>query len=274
MCEANRAILDERPSGRLSMIDLSVVGTRFLRCPRRWNASPSVRCHGSLVVDRRDQTLACQRCGVVYVIAPWGPHLVDRSREDPFGFVDEERRDQYRQIQFAPWLDRTGSGDRIAEAFGVSPRSVDFYSEVSSVLSGLSLDAAQLAVDVGCAVGRTTFELSRMVCSTGVALGVDTNTAHLQFASSLLGVKNGIQGVADSSLATALRREFGAGLNRTLFATMDASELALDAESVDVLLALNLLDRVRSPKEVLAEFARGPLTGRRNDPCLSIRLAA
>lgn len=237
------------------MTSLSQLTDEHLRCPRRWSWQPSEVCHGEFTVDDHLRTLRCHRCGWVYPITDWGPQfLVADVPDDPFGLELAERLDQYRRLHFVD--DSTLLDDPISRAFGPSIYDSSFYAVVKEEIGKLAIGGLELAVDVGCATGRSTFDVIDLLAASGTVLGVDTNSLLLEWASSLLATPATLGDETDHQIASHLRATHGSGLDKVLFCGMDALSLALASESTDLLLALNVVDRFDKPGWAIEEFAR------------------
>jgi len=131
---------------------------------------------------------------------------------------------------------------------------------VSCLEQGLELpiEATAPALDLGCAVGRTTFELARRV--EGPVLGVDLNFGMLQAAQRVLQTgrlsyrRRRVGLVGD-------RREFDLRLparEHVDFWACDTLALPFTPGRFGFVLAMNLLDCVASPRDLLA-VVRGML---------------
>lgn len=111
-------------------------------------------------------------------------------------------------------------------------------------------------LDVGCSVGRTSFELA---ARTGrEVLGVDLHHAKLRVAARVL--REARVSYARRRVGLVFdRREFDvsfSGAPRVDFWSCDAAGQPFAAESFAAVIALNLLDSTHSPLEVLGECAR------------------
>lgn len=159
-------------------------------------------------------------------------------------------------------LDPGGGGTTPAGALAGGPGSAVRLLEAllgraeSAVDGGLAALPGGPVLDLGCAVGRTTFELA---ARTGRrALGVDLNFAMLRLA----------QGVARRGVARYPRRRFGvvfdqrevpvapAGRERADFWAADALELPFPDGGFGLVASLNVIDCVARPRDALAELAR------------------
>ena len=112
------------------------------------------------------------------------------------------------------------------------------------------------ALDLGCAGGRTSFELAAN--GNALVLGIDGNLALLRLARRV--AMTGAGSYARRRIGTVYdRRSFTAdlpGRHRVDFWACDALALPFKAASADLVLALNLLDCVAEPRLLLASLAR------------------
>lgn len=111
------------------------------------------------------------------------------------------------------------------------------------------------ALDLGCAVGRSTFELSRF-CDEVV--GIDASERFIATAQTLQ--QNGelaYDATVEGDLVQPLmaRRPAGARPDRIRFEVGDAVRLRPDLGTFDWVLAANLVDRVPEPSRLLQSFA-------------------
>jgi len=111
-------------------------------------------------------------------------------------------------------------------------------------------------LDIGCAAGRTGFDLAAAY-PQALVLGLDTNLALLSLARA-----------AAAGQVSYPRRRIGLAYDRRRFATVfdaaprvdfwacDASALPFTDSTADLTVALNLIDCVPSPSQVFGELAR------------------
>jgi putative 4-mercaptohistidine N1-methyltranferase len=114
------------------------------------------------------------------------------------------------------------------------------------------LPARSRALDLGCAVGRSTFELARH-CSE--VIGIDYSRRFIEVARHLQ--QHGSIGYAyveEGLLATPAMAVVPADIqrHRVTFEQGDAQDLRPDLGSFDVVLLANLVDRLRDPGRCLA----------------------
>jgi putative 4-mercaptohistidine N1-methyltranferase len=146
-----------------------------------------------------------------------------------------------------------GTGeDQCPYPFG--PTDARFYPIrcVSEFLPEIGL--VDRALDLGCAVGRSTFELSRWADSV---IGIDLSHSFISAAKEVQ--KTGvalIQRLEEGKVVKAIERSLPEGIDRTkvTFETGDATALRSDLGTFDLVLAANLIDRVRSPRRLLQTF--------------------
>lgn len=126
-------------------------------------------------------------------------------------------------------------------ALGYPQRCVNECLEVTS----LPVDAR--ALDLGCAVGRSSFELARYCVEV---IGVDYSARFVEAAESVRSVGELPYLRADEGeLCTPLvaRRPRGVDAGRVRFTQGNAMALPLELGSFDVVLMANLIDRLSAP---------------------------
>ncbi len=109
-------------------------------------------------------------------------------------------------------------------------------------------------LDLGCAVGRSTFELARSCTSV---IGVDFSQRFIDAAESVR--RDGelpFQRVDEGLLTTPLIARAPAGVDRSrvAFERGDAMSLRADLGDFDVVLAANLVDRLSDPARFLSRL--------------------
>jgi putative 4-mercaptohistidine N1-methyltranferase len=110
------------------------------------------------------------------------------------------------------------------------------------------------ALDLGCAVGRSTFELARF-CEE--VIGIDYSARFIDAAKTLqAGGVLAYQRVDEGRLGTECRAVAPAGIDRSRvrFETGDAMDLRGDLGSFDAVLMANLIDRLWIPPLCLARL--------------------
>lgn len=114
-----------------------------------------------------------------------------------------------------------------------------------------ALPAQARALDLGCAVGRSTFELARH-CTE--AIGIDFSHRFVEAAAAI--AADGALSYArtdEGALTTPLVAQMPVGVapERVAFEQGDAMALRADLGTFDVVLMANLIDRLRAPLRCL-----------------------
>ncbi len=125
---------------------------------------------------------------------------------------------------------------------------------VTSCLDPTRLPAAPRALDLGCAVGRSTFELARL-CPEVV--GVDYSHRFIATAQHLQRDGSLPYAVAEEgALTTPALAQVPPDLDRhrVTFEQGDAQQLRPDLGAFDVVLLANLLDRLHDPRRCLRQL--------------------
>lgn len=141
-------------------------------------------------------------------------------------------------------------------AFGPSGALDLAVRVVSECLDYGSLPVASRALDLGCAVGRSSFELARH-CREVV--GIDFSANFVRAANELREQGSLRYLRADEGrLVTPLEAQVPAGIDRerVSFETGDACDLRADLGQFDVALLVNLIDRLREPQRCLDQLPK------------------
>lgn len=107
------------------------------------------------------------------------------------------------------------------------------------------------ALDLGCAVGRSTFELSKRC---GEVIGIDYSRNFIAAAEALARgetVAYQVKETGDWYEPAEARAPDGARLERVSFEVGDAHALRGDLGAFDIVFACNLLCRMREPRDLL-----------------------
>jgi putative 4-mercaptohistidine N1-methyltranferase len=146
------------------------------------------------------------------------------------------------------------SEDQLPYQFG--PHDALFYP-VRCVTEFIPLAGrADRALDLGCAVGRSSFELAR---TAQKVIGIDLSQ---RFISAALEVqrtgKIQFRRHEEGNIYTSIVRQLDPAIDRTRcrFEVGDAVRLRSDLGTFDFILAANLIDRVHSPRELLATLRK------------------
>ena len=136
------------------------------------------------------------------------------------------------------------------EAAGFAARCVSDCIELSAV------GPAARALDLGCAVGRSAFELARYCTEV---IGIDASSAFIRAALEVR--RNGHihfdrpeEGVLTSRCEASVPHEIDRG--RVHFEIGDALKLRATLGDFDVLLAANLLCRLEEPIQLVLKFSQ------------------
>lgn len=136
------------------------------------------------------------------------------------------------------------------------PREALGYPQrcVSECLDLNTLPAGARALDLGCAVGRSTFELAR---HCGEVIGIDYSRRFIDAAMVLQ--RDGAldyDRVDEGALTTRLTARVPAEIDRrrVKFETGDAMDLRADLGEFDVVLMANLIDRLSDPRRCLSRL--------------------
>ena len=125
---------------------------------------------------------------------------------------------------------------------------------VTECVDVLGLPTTPRALDLGCAVGRSTFELARH-CQD--VIGIDYSQKFIEAASALktrgeLPYDRRDEGELTTRLAA--RAPAGIDASRVAFETGDAQALRSGLGQFDVVLMANLIDRLATPDRCLAQL--------------------
>lgn len=163
-------------------------------------------------------------------------------------YETEKLLSEYLLFHYGSAEDLLGNFPGPGEAAGFAPRLVRQLLDTSI----LPPDAS--ALDVGCAVGGSSFELTKH-CQN--VLGIDFSASFVRAAAALAEGKTIACEIAVEGTRT---QTFEAGApaethpSRAQFETGDAMDLRPDLGTFDVVLAANLLCRLREPRLFLARL--------------------
>ena len=163
--------------------------------------------------------------------------------------------DSYRQHLSTYTFDHYGDLDSTqSEDPPTLPGSV--LNLLEQGLIGLDKKVGGPAIDLGCAVGRTTFELARSI--DDLIIGVDLNFVMLRTAAAIL--HHGRVAYPRRRVGIVFdKREFAAafeGSSKVDFWACDATLLPFAEESFSLAASLNVIDCVQSPYDHLKELGR------------------
>jgi putative 4-mercaptohistidine N1-methyltranferase len=125
---------------------------------------------------------------------------------------------------------------------------------VTEPLRELELPARGRALDLGCAVGRSSFELAR---SFDEVIGIDFSARLIEAAREMQKRREALvrvprEGALEDELRVELSRDLPAAKVR--FEQGDACDLRADLGSFDFVLMANLIDRLPDPARCLARL--------------------
>jgi SAM-dependent methyltransferase len=136
----------------------------------------------------------------------------------------------------------------------ISPNSIARILERGVALVGSIQEG--LVLDLGCSVGRTTFELAAR--SNGLVLGVDLNFSMLQMAGLIMSSRTATYGRRQVGIVFE-RRNFPVDfpqMENVDFWACDVTNLPFADATMALGTSLNLLDCVSSPYDHLRELTR------------------
>lgn len=110
------------------------------------------------------------------------------------------------------------------------------------------------ALDLGCAVGRSSYEMSR---NAGEVLGIDFSKAFVDAAAQIGRTGNAaVRRLEEASVSTELEVKLpeGVEVDRVRFEQGDAMDLRSDLGSFDRVLGANLLCRLSDPERLLTSL--------------------
>jgi putative 4-mercaptohistidine N1-methyltranferase len=141
------------------------------------------------------------------------------------------------------------------EALGFAARCV------RELLNSSAVGRDARALDVGCAVGRSTFELAGQCREV---IGIDSSAAFIAAADKIrttgsLDYTFAVEG--DRTASATARVPAGVDAARVKFEVGDAMNLRADLGAFDVVLAANLLCRLPDPRVILARVPQLVKTG-------------
>jgi putative 4-mercaptohistidine N1-methyltranferase len=147
-----------------------------------------------------------------------------------------------------------GSPDEILhevgfETSGLPPRCLEF--PVTTVEAAELPGPIARALDLGCAVGRSSFELSRLADEV---IGIDFSASFIEVADQVRkgdAVIYSRYGEMHRPTPLTVRRPDGVASDRVSFEVGDAMDLRADLGSFDLVHAANLLCRLPEPQRLL-----------------------
>ncbi|MEI8293983.1 MAG: putative 4-mercaptohistidine N1-methyltransferase [bacterium] len=155
--------------------------------------------------------------------------------------------DEYLFFHYATFAEAAGTLPVPQEAWGFPQRVVRELLDASAPI--------HKALDVGCAVGASAFELARSIPQV---TGIDFSSAFIHAAgelkkTGLLEAKVAFEGRRQQAFTACVPE--GVDRGRAEFETGDAMDLRADLGSFDVVLAANLICRLPDPRRFLERLA-------------------
>ena len=135
-----------------------------------------------------------------------------------------------------------------------SPRVDNFPLACARLLRSKSVGQSSRALDLGCAVGRSSFELARFVSTV---VGIDFSRSFIRAANQLQKkgmIKFRLREEGNATRPVVARVPPKIDRARVSFRKGDALHLPKNLGSFDLVLAANLIDRLPDPKKFLAKL--------------------
>lgn len=193
---------------------------------------------------QRDGALECEK-DPAHVFTSEGAYLVFDTRFDNDKY-DEEYSARYAFL----W------------AYGYESRNSGLVESLYRSVSALVAEALAAAptvnplfVDCGCGTGRSTSDAARLAPG-GRFFAVDASSWKLKLASKILSGSEPLQQALPQYGFPNPLTIRGRGLSDVTLAQADATALPLESGVANLVLSVNLLDRVASPRNVLREARR------------------
>ncbi|MBV8483811.1 MAG: putative 4-mercaptohistidine N1-methyltransferase [Verrucomicrobia bacterium] len=144
--------------------------------------------------------------------------------------------------------------DQLPYSFG--PQDALFYPSrcVNDFLPGIG--RISRALDLGCAVGRSTFELTRWA---NEVIGIDLSSQFIAAAQAMQKIGEvEIRILEEGQRSTVVTRRLDPQIDRSKcrFFVGDALQVSPQFGNFDLILAANLIDRVPRPADLLREIKR------------------
>jgi SAM-dependent methyltransferase/uncharacterized protein YbaR (Trm112 family) len=262
----------------------------ILSCPARTGDQASGRCAGGLV--KRDEiTLVCSECGSEYPIHRGVPRLL-APHSPTSSYMEDSLIQAYYEMHFGPFLVGPGLTQRRSfpqpglDREGPAPKnfddlrnagslrhneSSDFYGCINQLAAWpalteefyqVILELCQpflqpegVVIDIGCGLGRMVAELSARGATR--VIGIDLSARMVEEAATLLASRQPVpvrlnlvgERTINATLELPFQRDYD-------FLAGDATWLPLVDGKIDLALCLNLVDRVKEPRKVVAECWR------------------
>jgi putative 4-mercaptohistidine N1-methyltranferase len=145
--------------------------------------------------------------------------------------------------------------------FGASAGALEYPARCARLALAACTQAPERALDLGCAVGRTSFELARVATEV---VGVDLSRSFVAAAERIaregeLEVDIQVRGAL--SRRVMVRAPGGIDRARVRFVVGDATDLPASLGDFDLVVLANLIDRLPDPRRCLERLARRVVPG-------------
>lgn len=173
-------------------------------------------------------------------------------------YETDASKNQYIEFHFTPGKTSYARDlKQISEAFDFPLRIAQAFTPyVDSIRKARGGESARIrALDLGCAVGASCFELSKHFDEV---IGVDLSSTFIQTANEMKVVKKLTYKAPEQGRLTLDREatlDPAANADNCKFVVGDALNVDKALGTFDAVLAANLLDRVPHPKQLLTNFA-------------------
>lgn len=167
----------------------------------------------------------------------------------------EKAQNKYEDVE-----QRLAEGYAGLWAFGYSTlhrgETEGFYRTLNELAFSTSLDrkAENAVLEIGCGVGRTICDYAKFYANS-IIVGMDFSPRMLEFAHHIAfsqkPVKIDLDAEGFENVVVA-----GYGLDNVFLAQANALSLPLKSERFDLVVCPNLIDRVSSPAQMIAEVSR------------------
>ncbi len=203
----------------------------LLRCPR---------CR--LPLQRQDGALACEN---KHIFRCDGPYIV---------FAHDSEQSKYNQAYANRYAFLWAYGYETSHSGLVE----SLYRSVGALVADALAEMRKgdpIIIDCGCGTGRSIADAA-MLAPSGQFLGVDLSSAKLELAAKILRGTKPVEAILpDYGFGDPLSIS-GRGLSNVILVQADALQLPFQDSRADLLLSVNLLDRVEDPTLALREARR------------------
>ncbi len=253
--------------------------TKTLNLLRCIHHLPGTESCDSELKQINEFTLVCRECGAEYSIKDYIPHLI-HSKISENRYQKEEMIKVYYEMHFAPYII---VNEKDQEHFSYPQSEIvagsfekDFYQSVTQLMSNrnrtesfyqclLELIRQERLVtpnttvlDIGCGVGRMTLEMARFD-EVDYVIGLDSSALMIEEATKIANSQQShtpIKVNFVSGKTTTAKIKLDWTVDNCDFIVGDAQQLALQESAFDLVLCLNVIDRVLKPIKVIEQIFR------------------